>query len=106
LRGLQTKYLVKKLGESMLPHEAIHRPKVGFGVPVVDWLRDPAGLGRYFELFSEPRFAQRGYLRPGRVRQLVDQHVAGTHNHCEVLWNLINLELWYRIFIEKSWDPS
>jgi asparagine synthase (glutamine-hydrolysing) len=34
------KYLLKKLGERYLPHDLLYRPKMGFGIPKADWLRD------------------------------------------------------------------
>ncbi len=105
IRGLKNKYIVKKLGEKMLPHQVIYRQKVGFGVPVVDWLRDPAGLGRYLRLFSEDQFKDRGIVDSTMVHNLVQEHLSGKVNHCEVLWSLINLELWLRIFIDKTLDP-
>jgi asparagine synthase (glutamine-hydrolysing) len=98
----RNKYLVKKLGDKFLPREAIYRPKVGFGVPINEWLLDKEGMGRYLDLFYEPAYKQRGYINVKRVHMLIDEHLAKKANHCEILWNLINLELWQRIFIEKS----
>ena len=96
----QTKAIVKKLGERMLPKEIVYRKKSGFGVPVGKWLRDSSGLGRYLELFSEPRFRQRGYFNVGQIDRLVNEHRSGKKDNGELLWELINLELWQRIFIE------
>jgi asparagine synthase (glutamine-hydrolysing) len=103
---MENKYIVKRLGEKMLPREAIYRQKVGFSVPVSDWLKDKSGLGRYLELFSDKSFKLRSYFESVRIQQLIDEHLTGKYNHCEILWNLINFELWYRIFIEKSITPS
>ena len=100
----RNKYLVKKLGDKFLPREAIYRPKVGFGVPINEWLLDKKGMGRYLDMFYEPAYKQRGYINVKRVHGLVDEHLAKKANHCEILWNLINLELWQRIFIEKSYN--
>lgn len=106
IRAMENKYIVKRLGEKMLPREAIYRQKVGFSVPVSDWLKDKSGLGRYLELFSDKSFKLRSYFESVRIQQLIDEHLTGKYNHCEILWNLINFELWYRIFIEKSITPS
>ncbi len=105
IRGLKNKYIVKKLGEKMLPHKVIYRQKVGFGVPIVDWLRDRNGLGRYLAMFFEDQFKDRGLVDSTMVNNLVSEHLAGKSNHCEILWSLINLELWLRIFVDKTLDP-
>lgn len=39
LRNGQTKYLLKKALEPVLPHDVIHRPKKGFGVPMTRWMK-------------------------------------------------------------------
>jgi asparagine synthase (glutamine-hydrolysing) len=39
-RDGQTKYLLKKALESVLPGEIVHRKKKGFGVPLTRWLKD------------------------------------------------------------------
>jgi len=51
-------------------------------------------------LFSEPRFRQRGYFNVGQIDRLVNEHRSGKKDNGELLWELINLELWQRIFIE------
>lgn len=38
LKGLETKYLLKKVAERYLPKEIIYRPKTGFGAPVRKWI--------------------------------------------------------------------
>ncbi len=100
LKGFQTKFIVKRLGERMLPKEIVHRKKSGFGVPISSWLRDKKGMGRYLDLFSEPRFEQRDYLKTQVVQRLAQEHLSGKADHGEILWGLINLELWHRIFLD------
>jgi asparagine synthase (glutamine-hydrolysing) len=39
LRGNTTKYLLKRVAETLLPHSIVHRKKKGFGTPVGAWLR-------------------------------------------------------------------
>ena len=102
IKGFQTKFIVKKLGERMLPKEVVYRKKSGFGVPISSWLRDKKGLGRYLDLFTEPRFKQRGYLNIKEIERLMKEHLSNKSDHGELLWELINLELWNRIFLEND----
>lgn len=103
IKGFQTKAIVKKLGKRKLPTEIIYRRKSGFGVPLAEWLLDPGGLGRFLNLFAEQRFKQRGFLKHDVLLRLVAEHLSGKADHSEILWGLINLELWYRIYVEG--DP-
>ncbi len=102
LRGVQTKYIIKKLSERMLPGEVIYRKKSGFGVPVSNWLRDKNGLGKFLDLITEPKSKQRGYLNSKEIDRLVSQHLSNRSDHGDILWEILNLELWNRIFIDSE----
>jgi asparagine synthase (glutamine-hydrolysing) len=102
LKGLQTKYVIKRLGERILPREVVHRKKSGFGVPLSAWLKDKKGLGRYLDLFFEPDFKKRGYWDIKEIHKLVKQHQEGKADNGEILWALINLELWSKTFLEDG----
>lgn len=47
VQGRIGKYLLKRLAEKYFPHDFVHRKKMGFGIPLVDWLRGP--LRRHVE---------------------------------------------------------
>jgi asparagine synthase (glutamine-hydrolysing) len=94
IRGLTRKWILKQAAASVLPKSIIHRPKRGFGIPVDRWLRGPLKPLVVDTLLS--RAAQeRGYFNPEVVQQLVDQHLAGTHNWQFQIWSLLVLELWH-----------
>jgi asparagine synthase (glutamine-hydrolysing) len=99
LRGLTTKYVLRRAMEQKLPPEIISRRKMGFPTPMRDWLRGPF-TGLLDEYVLGERATTRGLFRPVVLRQLVAEHRGGAVNHGERLWSLINLELWHRIFID------
>ncbi|HEX3147582.1 MAG TPA: asparagine synthase (glutamine-hydrolyzing) [Gemmataceae bacterium] len=99
IRGSTLKYLLRRLAERLLPAAALNRRKMGFGVPVGDWMRGELKPLVNDTLLSE-RAAQRGYLKPETVRELVDQHQSRTQDHTHRLWALLWLELWFREFID------
>ncbi len=106
INGTQNKYLLKLLSKQYLPRETIYRQKVGFGTPIDLWFRDKEGIGRYLDIFFESQYLEREGIRADRVQTLVKEHRAGTRNHSDLLWNLVNLELWHRIFIDRSLVPQ
>jgi asparagine synthase (glutamine-hydrolysing) len=76
-------------------------PKSGFGVPVGAWLRNDGGLGRLFgRLLDEPRTRDRGWFDVDRARRYFDEHREGSRDRSELLWGLLNLELWARVGID------
>ena len=95
------KYLFKKAMAGLLPREIIHREKMGFGVPIDRWFR-----GELRELATDTllsrRALARGYFRPEAVRRLLDEHVSGRAHWHAHLWNLLMLELWHQMFIDRT----
>ncbi|HJQ32252.1 MAG TPA: asparagine synthase (glutamine-hydrolyzing) [Pyrinomonadaceae bacterium] len=99
LRGLTTKYLLKKTLKRLLPSENLTRAKMGFGVPIGHWFRGQMQPFLREHLLSE-RVARRGLLRPEAVRRMVEEHTSGERDHAHQLWTLLMLELWFQRFID------
>jgi asparagine synthase (glutamine-hydrolysing) len=99
LRGLTTKWILRQAVRTLLPAEILTRRKMGFPVPFAIWLRGSgAGLAR--DVLLDTRARERGITDPAAVAALIDAHAAGTTNAGDALWSLMNLELWYRTFID------
>jgi asparagine synthase (glutamine-hydrolysing) len=99
LRGLTTKYLLKKILGKLLPQENLTRRKMGFGVPLAHWFR--GSLKEFLrEVLLTEKAATRGIFKPEAVAQLVQEHIAGERDHAHPLWTLLMLELWFQRFID------
>lgn len=105
IRGWTNKWLVKKAAERYLPREIVYRKKFGFDVPVAAWLRSEDGLGRYLALLTDTAFKRRQYFNPRGIAELIHEHRRGA-DHTEVLWGLVNFELWCRTFFEPEEIPD
>lgn len=103
--NLENKAIVKRLGERKLPKEIIYRQKSGFGVPLDKWFRDPTKLGRYLPLLTNSQSETTEYLDQKVLQLCIVQHLDGSANYGELLWMLVNLELWHRIYISGT-DPD
>src|SRR5438270_847801 len=99
LRGLTTKYILKKTLKRLLPAENLKRGKMGFGVPVGHWLRGPLQGFLREQLLSDAS-ARRGLLRADAVRRMVELHTRGARDYTNQLWTLLMLELWFQRFID------
>jgi asparagine synthase (glutamine-hydrolysing) len=83
-----------------VPRELIDRPKMGFGIPIGEWLRGP--LRDWAEnLLSEQRLRDAGLLDVREVRRCWQDHLSGRHNRQYhrhnrqyQLWNVLMLEAW------------
>ena len=101
LRGGQQKYILRKLAERVgVPREALYRPKQGFAMPLVHWIRNEL-KDLIMTVLLEPRTLQRGYFNPAAVRRLLDEHFRGRRDHSHEIWRLLIFELWHRNFLER-----
>jgi len=99
LRGMSLKHLLKKACTGLLPPETLTRRKMGFGVPVGNWMRGE--LRSWMEdLLLSTRSLKRGYFQPEALRQVVDRHLEGLEDRSFELWALLWLELWHQEFMD------
>jgi asparagine synthase (glutamine-hydrolysing) len=101
----EAKYLIKKIASEFLPKEIIYRPKVGFGQPIGAWLKNREGLGKYLRFFTRPTY-ERAFLDYSKISESIKEHQSGEKDHAAILWILINLEIWMRIFFNGEAPES
>jgi asparagine synthase (glutamine-hydrolysing) len=104
-RGYQTKYLLKKLAERYVPKEVLYRRKRGFVMPASSWLRGELS-GDVSAILMSPAAIGRGLFSPQVVQQMVSEHIGGHRDWGNQLWTLLVLEIWYRIFIDRTVTPD
>jgi asparagine synthase (glutamine-hydrolysing) len=104
VKGLARKYLLKKVSSRWLPQEIIHRKKQGFPMPSSLWLR---GEARSFvrDVLSPMAVRRRGLFNPWLVEKLIREHESGFADHGSLLWGLMNVELWQRVFMDSQVRP-
>jgi asparagine synthase (glutamine-hydrolysing) len=105
MRNGKQKYIFRKLGERVgVPREVLYRPKQGFALPLVHWMRNEL-KDMILSVLLDPQTLQRGYFDPSGVRQLLDEHFSGRRNRVGHIWRLLIFELWHRNFLE-SFAPT
>ena len=101
LSGFSTKRVLRAAARDLLPASVLNRPKMGFPVPFGAWTRgawhDPVR-----DVLLDSRARERGVLDPAAVTRLLDEHRAGRRAHGDTIWALLNLELWYRTWIDRE----
>lgn len=101
--SVTSKYIFKKAVEPFLPQDVIDRRKMGFGVPIDHWFRDDLKELAYDTILSQ-KALDRGYFQRWYLEFLLDRHQAGESNQY-TLWNLLMLEFWHQMFIDKTLSP-
>jgi len=87
------KILLREVASDLLPKAGSLRRKRGFEVPIGAWLRGPLRQALTDQL-SAAHVADTGVLRASEVSRLVEEHLAGGHDHGRALWSLMVLSRW------------
>src|SRR5438270_1586919 len=99
-----TKYALRRALEPIVPPHVLHRPKLGFPVPIRHWLRAGELLEWAYALADS---SQADHLVDvGAVRRMLDEHRDGVSDHSRRLWTVLIFMLWHAIFVEGSVVPQ
>jgi asparagine synthase (glutamine-hydrolysing) len=97
LQGGVSKGLFREAMRGRLPDPVLARGKTGFVPPQGTWFKQSGYLDAV--LLSE-RALSRGLYKPRFVERLIEEHRSGIRNRRLLLWTLLCLEWWHRIFID------
>ena len=94
LRGMRSKYLLKRALRGLLPESILSRPKKGFGIPVAHWFRGPL-KEQMLSVLSPESITREGLFDAKAVTQLISDHLDGRRDNRKQLWTLFAFELWH-----------
>jgi asparagine synthase (glutamine-hydrolysing) len=94
IRRGETKWLLRRVLDRYVPRPLIDRPKMGFGVPLADWLHGP--LRSWADDLLDRRRFGGGLLDADAARQLWNDHLGRRRNNAYALWTLLMFEAWRR----------
>jgi len=89
-----SKWILRQLLYQYVPSHLVERPKMGFGVPIANWLRGP--LREWAEdLLSIDSLRSHGFLAPEPIRQRWQEHLSGARNWQYHLWDVLVFQDWF-----------
>ncbi len=98
LHGMESKYILKRAVEDLLPPDFLRRRKMGFSLPLTVWFRNE--LRPYVEdVLSERAIREAGVFQYRAVRAILDDHFSRRANYDGQIWALITFTTWYEEYI-------
>lgn len=93
IKNGQGKRILREVLHRHVPKELVERPKMGFSIPLGDWL---GGELRDWgeELLSVTRLEDQGYFNPQIIRKKWDEHITGKRDWKYQLWNVLMFQAW------------
>jgi asparagine synthase (glutamine-hydrolysing) len=98
LNGKTLKYLMRRVASTYLPDSILKRPKQGFMFPLGYWMKGPL-LPVLENLLTGSVLIEEGIFRREPVERLIREHLAQKADHHVRLWLILNVEVWYRMFV-------
>lgn len=94
------KYLLKELLYKNIPKQLFNRPKQGFSIPLLEWMKGRMKQ-QVLDVLSTSTIKDAGWVNPLYVRNLLKKFFSGTDYLYNRVWTLYLLHLWYLSHIRK-----
>lgn len=93
IRGKKGKVALREVLYKHVPEQLIERPKMGFGIPIGEWLLGP--LKEWAEeLLSENRIKEQGFFKIDIVKRFWTEHCSKRQDRTHKLWNILMFQAW------------
>jgi asparagine synthase (glutamine-hydrolysing) len=88
------KIIFKDIVHDYIPKNIMDRPKMGFGIPVKDWMR--TDLIDLFRSYLTPdKIKNTGVLNASKIDQMLQSYLQGDDSYFTLLWYVFNFMMWY-----------
>jgi asparagine synthase (glutamine-hydrolysing) len=93
IRNGTGKWILRQVLERHVPNKLIDRPKMGFSIPIDEWLRGPLRDWAE-ELLDEVRLESEGFFYPKPILKMWHEHLLKKRNWQHELWDILMFQAW------------
>ncbi|MGD8706215.1 MAG: asparagine synthase (glutamine-hydrolyzing) [Syntrophobacterales bacterium] len=101
IRGLTSKYILKKTFARYLPKEILKQRKQGFTIPISAWLRDELG-NMAFKILMSKSVEKRDLFEKKQLQWMLEEHRRGKQELGHRIWSLVVFEIWARLYLDEK----
>jgi asparagine synthase (glutamine-hydrolysing) len=105
IKGLTSKYILKKTFSRYLPKEIFKQRKQGFTIPISAWLRDDLG-NMAFKILMSKSLEKRDLFEKKQLHWMIEEHRSGKQELGHRIWSLVVFEVWARLYLDEKVNSS
>ena len=94
------KFILKRVAEPYINNKIIYQKKIGFPMPIKEYFASKKAE-IFWEFLRSKKAKERGFYNFAYIENLIKNHKENLQDNSRSLWTILNLELWFRIFIDK-----
>lgn len=95
--GNETKYAFRKVAKEELTDKVADKKKLGFPVPIREWLKEDDVYQEVKNMFLESGY----FFKPKKIIKLLDDHKAGKRDNSRKIWTIYTFLVWYQEYFIK-----
>ena len=89
------KHIIKEIVHQYIPKELMNRPKMGFAIPIENWLMHNL-KPKVNDYLNEKEIESQGIFNPTYVSLLKKEFYSGKKEHAVKIWYLLMFQMWYK----------
>ncbi len=101
----EKKYILKEAFKEFLPDDILYRKKMGFSVPLADWLRNEIKPLAEQKLFNTSG-GLCDYFKVNEIKKLWDQHQSGKRDYSTPLWSMLMFQMWWDNYMQPATEKA
>ena len=91
-----TKVALREAAKEVIPTEAYKKKKLGFPVPIREWMKTSEVSDKIREMFNKD-FTKK-FFKVDVINKLLDDHINGKKDNYRKVWTIYSFLTWYEIF--------
>lgn len=95
--GNETKYAFRKVAKEELADKVADKKKLGFPVPIREWLKEDDVYQEVKNMFLESEY----FFKSKKIIKLLDDHRAGKRDNSRKIWTIYTFLVWYQEYFIK-----
>ena len=95
-----TKVALREAAKEVIPTEAYKKKKLGFPVPIREWMKTPEVSDEIRKMFNK-EFTSK-FFKVDVINELLDEHIRGKKDNYRKIWTIYSFLTWYEIFFVNN----